>query len=59
MTDDVLSVGDVAELLGMHPKTIYRAAKRGQIPCRQVGRKLVFSRSAVLSWLHAADARPA
>lgn len=54
-----MTADEVAELLGLNRKTVYMAAKRGQIPCRQVGKKFLFSRSAVQAWLQSADARPA
>jgi excisionase family DNA binding protein len=48
---EVLTVEDVAELLGLGRNTVYDAANRGEIPHRRVGRRLIFSRSAVLEWL--------
>jgi excisionase family DNA binding protein len=53
---DAISADDVADMLGMDRKSIYNAANRGQIPCRRVGRKLLFSRTAVLAWLQSAHA---
>ncbi len=48
---DVLTVEQVAELLGLGRNTVYDAAARNEIPHRRVGRRLLFSRSAVLEWL--------
>ena len=48
---EVLSVEQVAELLGLGRNTVYDAAGRGEIPHRRVGRRLIFSRSAVMEWL--------
>jgi excisionase family DNA binding protein len=56
---DIMTAVEVAELLRVHPKTLYRAAKRGQVPCRFLGRKMIFSRSAIEAWLSAGDARAA
>ncbi len=48
---EVLNVDDVAELLGIGRNSVYDAANRGQIPHRRIGRRLIFSRAAVLEWL--------
>lgn len=48
---EVLTVEQVAELLGLGRNTVYEAVSRGDIPHRRVGRRLIFSRSAVLEWL--------
>jgi excisionase family DNA binding protein len=50
-TAEVLNVDDVADLLGLGKNTIYEAANRGEIPHRRVGRRLIFSRTAVMEWL--------
>jgi excisionase family DNA binding protein len=52
MTDkEVLCADELAELLGVDRKTVYEYAARGQIPHRRLGRRFLFSRSAVMSWL--------
>ena len=51
MSPDVLTVDDVADLLGIGRNTVYDAANRGQIPHRRIGRRLIFSRTAVMEWL--------
>lgn len=48
---EVLNVDQVAELLGLARNTVYDAANRGLIPHRRVGRRLIFSRTAVLDWV--------
>lgn len=50
-TAEVLNVNQVAELLGLGINTVYEAANRGEIPHRRIGRRLIFSRVAVLEWL--------
>ncbi len=50
-TPEVLSVDDVADLLGLGRNTVYDAVNRGQIPHRRIGRRLIFSRVAVMEWL--------
>lgn len=51
MSPEVLTVDQVAEMLGLGKNTVYEAASRGDIPHRRVGRRLIFSRTAVLDWL--------
>lgn len=51
MNDECLTVEQVAELLKLGRNTVYDAANRGQIPHRRIGRRLLFSRTAVLEWL--------
>jgi excisionase family DNA binding protein len=48
---DGIGAKAVATLLGVDRKTVYNAASRGQLPSRRLGRRLLFSRSAVLAWL--------
>lgn len=48
--DDILKVADVAELLGVDRKTVYAAVRRREIPYKRLGRKLLFSQSALLEW---------
>jgi excisionase family DNA binding protein len=48
---EVISADEVATFLGVNRKTVYDAANRGQLPSRRLGRRLLFSRSAVLAWL--------
>ena len=42
---------ELAKFLGVNRKTVYEYAARNVIPCRRLGRRLVFSRAAVLAWL--------
>lgn len=51
-TAEVLSVEEVADLLRIGRNTVYEAANRGDIPHRRIGRRLIFSRVAVMEWLH-------
>jgi excisionase family DNA binding protein len=41
----------LAKFLGVNRKTVYAYAMRGLIPHRRLGRRIVFSRSQVVSWL--------
>jgi DNA binding domain, excisionase family len=48
---DVIAAAEVAALLGVCRRAVYDAAGRGEIPHRRLGRRVLFSRSAVLDWL--------
>ncbi len=45
----LLTTGDVAELLSVHPKHVYRLMRRG-LPARRVGSAWRFEREEVLAW---------
>ena len=51
MTDDVLTAREAAALLRLCKDSLYAAANRGDIPHRRVGRRLLFSKVALMSWL--------
>jgi excisionase family DNA binding protein len=48
---DILCADDVAAWLKVDRKTIYNAATRGTIPHQRLGKRLLFSRAALVSWL--------
>lgn len=48
---EVLNADELAALLGVDRKTVYDYAARGQIPHRRLGRRFLFSRTAVMAWL--------
>ena len=50
--DEVLSAEQVAELLHIDVKTVYDHANRGRLPCRRLGRRILFGRRAILDWLN-------
>ena len=51
-----LSVVEVAELLGIGRSAAYEACRRGDIPTRRLGRRLLIPVPAFLEWLGAAPA---
>jgi excisionase family DNA binding protein len=57
--EDVLTAGQVAEMLGLSLKTVYESAARGRIPCRRVGRRCLFFRPAIVAWLEQTGSRAA
>lgn len=48
---EILNVEEAAALLGIHPKTVCEYAGRGTIPHRRLGRRLLFSRRAIIAWV--------
>ena len=42
---------ELAELLGLHPETIRRAAQRGQLESVRIGLDRIYAESAVQRWL--------
>jgi len=51
MIRDILCADDVAAWLGVDRKTVYYAATRNEIPHQRLGKRLLFSRAALVSWL--------
>ena len=49
--DEILTVSQVARLLKVHPRTIYKLAKRGGLPGFQVGKQWRFLRSELIKLL--------
>ncbi|MGD0980176.1 MAG: helix-turn-helix domain-containing protein [Solirubrobacteraceae bacterium] len=56
---DVLTLEEVAELLGVEPALIEQLARDGELPARLIGDTWRFARSAVLGWLARGSAGPA
>jgi excisionase family DNA binding protein len=54
---DVLTVEQTAKLLGLSIHSVYNAVSKGQIPHRRIGRRLLFSRGAILTWLQGSPGR--
>ncbi|MEM7160244.1 MAG: helix-turn-helix domain-containing protein [Myxococcota bacterium] len=48
-----LTARELAALLRVNRKTVYEAAAQGQIPSIRVGRRVLFPRTAIESWLSA------
>ena len=48
---ECMTACELARWLRVNRKTVYEYAARNVIPCRRLGRRLVFSRPAVAAWL--------
>lgn len=49
--NDVMTADDVAVFLGVDRNTVYDFAGRGEIPHQRLGKRLLFRRGALVSWL--------
>lgn len=56
--EEVLTVAEAAQLLRMSKNALYAAIRRGEIPHRRVGRRILCGRTALLNWLAASEAPP-
>jgi excisionase family DNA binding protein len=48
--EQFLTIKDVADLLSVHPMTVYRLLKQGRLPGVRLGRIWRFSRQAMERW---------
>lgn len=48
---ECMSANELASYLRVNRKTVYEYAARNVIPCRRLGRRIVFSRGAIADWL--------
>jgi excisionase family DNA binding protein len=46
--DDILTASQVARLLQVHPRTVYKLAKQGALPGRKLGGGWRFSKSEIM-----------
>ena len=49
--EPLLDDGQAGEMLGLHPKTIQRLARRGEIPAVRIGRYWRYRASALNHWV--------
>jgi excisionase family DNA binding protein len=48
--DPIMTADEVAELLHIHPTTVYRLVKQGRIPAFRVGGDYRFNRETIDRW---------
>lgn len=56
MTDEILTIKQVADYLKVNERTIYRLAASSEIPAFKVGNSWRFKRSELESWITAQQA---
>ena len=47
----LMTVEEVAELLSVSTRTVYRFVKQGDLPCVRVGHRIYFTRTAMIERL--------
>lgn len=57
MDQKPLTVKELAGTLGVHTDTIYKMARKKEIPHFRIGGKILFSRQAVQAWIHNQESR--
>ncbi|HEX2229901.1 MAG TPA: helix-turn-helix domain-containing protein [Candidatus Binatia bacterium] len=58
-TEEILTANQVAELLQIHPRTVYKLVKQGSLPGRKFGGGWRFSKAEILAMVHLrAESRP-
>ena len=55
--DEVLNAREAAELLSVSRWSLYAAVNRHELPHRRIGRRVLFSRHALMRWLQGASLR--
>ena len=53
---EIMTADDVAAFLGVDRNTVYDYAGRGVIPHQRLGKRILFRRGALLSWLDSCKA---
>lgn len=48
---DLFDMSDLERILPISRATAYRMAQKGVIPCLRIGRRFIFSREHVKSWI--------
>jgi excisionase family DNA binding protein len=51
--DKLMTIKEFGKLVQVAPKTLYRLASQGKIPCIRVGRNLRFSEDMIAQMTHA------
>ena len=54
----LLTVAEVAELLGWRADTVYRRTKEGHLPCVKIGKRRFFHREKLAAFLLSGGAVP-
>ncbi len=56
--DKYLTTRELAELLRIKERKVYDMASQGEVPCVRVVGKLLFPRTEIMQWIHAAHSGP-
>lgn len=47
----IIPAESVAAMLGLSVRSVYAAARAGQLPARRVGRRFIFCRETIAEWV--------
>ena len=50
--EEILTANQVADLLQIHPRTVYKLVKQGSLPGRKFGGGWRFSKGEILAMIH-------
>jgi excisionase family DNA binding protein len=56
--DEILTASQVADLLQLHPRTVYKLVKQGSIPGKKFGGGWRFNRSEIVGLISVPSGRP-
>lgn len=51
--ESVLTIGEVAQILRVHPATVYRVVRRGELPGFKIGNSWRINKASLDLWLSA------
>jgi excisionase family DNA binding protein len=55
--NDLIGIDEACNITGWLKPTIYKKSFTGEIPCSRLGKRLVFSRKELTSWMHSQTIR--
>lgn len=58
MTDQILTIKEVAAYLKVHERTVYRLASKGEIPAFKVANSWRFKEEEIQSWIKTRTVAP-
>lgn len=58
MDNEVMNPDEAAAFLRVNRKTVYEYVARRRIPHQRLGRRIIFSKAALLAWLNANYVEP-
>lgn len=55
VSDEILSLEDVCNWLGVSERTIIRYAEEHKFPCKKIGNTRLFGRKAIIDWVNSPE----
>ncbi|MDD5085432.1 MAG: helix-turn-helix domain-containing protein [Candidatus Omnitrophica bacterium] len=57
MNGEILTLKEVSEYLRVHPATVYKMARVGEIPCFKLGKSWRFRKDSIDEWSRAVESQ--